>query len=65
VIDGETGYLVDPGDVEGLVDRMTELLADPDVRTRMGTAARIRCTAAYGIDIVAPRYLQVYEEVRG
>jgi glycosyltransferase involved in cell wall biosynthesis len=65
VIDGETGYLVEAGDLGGLVDRMIELLSDRAVRATMGRAARVRCAANYGIDVIAPQYLQVYEEVRG
>jgi glycosyltransferase involved in cell wall biosynthesis len=63
VIDGETGYLVEPGDIGGLIDRTTKLLADEEARTRMGIAARDRCTAAYGIDVIAPKYLRIYQEV--
>ncbi len=63
VIDGETGFLVDQGEIGGLVDRTIELLTDPIRRTRMGDAARERCTAAYDIGVVAPKYLAIYEEV--
>jgi glycosyltransferase involved in cell wall biosynthesis len=63
VVDGETGYLVDQGEIGGLVDRTIDLLKDPARRTRMGDAARDRCTAAYDIKVVAPRYLAIYEEV--
>ncbi len=65
VVDGETGYLVDQGEIGGLVDRTVELLTDPTQRTRMGNAARDRCTAAYDIGVVAPKYLAIYEEVKG
>lgn len=42
VDDGETGFLVSPGDVETLVDRVDRLLADPDLRASFGEAARSR-----------------------
>jgi len=38
VIDGVTGFLVEPGDVEGHADRLLELADDPDLRRRMGEA---------------------------
>lgn len=38
--DGETGYLVDPNDVGAITDRLTMLLSDPALRTRMGAAGR-------------------------
>ena len=63
VIDGETGFLVGPGEIGGLIDRTIELLRDPTQRARMGAAARDRCTAAYDIGVIAPKYLEIYEEV--
>ena len=40
--DGETGYMVERGDVAGLARRTEELLADPALRLRMGCAGRER-----------------------
>jgi len=37
---GETGFLVENGDVAGMGQRIGELLADPQLRLRMGRAAR-------------------------
>jgi len=38
--DDRTGFLVEPGDVDGWVDRLGRLLTDPGLRLRMGRAAR-------------------------
>lgn len=38
--DGETGYLVPSGDAAALADRLIALLTQPDLRARMGSAAR-------------------------
>lgn len=38
--DGETGFLVPERDVEALANRLTTLLDDPELRQRMGRAAR-------------------------
>lgn len=38
--DGRTGYLVRPGDVDALTDRLERLVTDPALRQRMGEAAR-------------------------
>jgi glycosyltransferase involved in cell wall biosynthesis len=46
VTDGETGYLVEVGDVDALARRLTALLDDPDRRRRFGLAAR-RAGASY------------------
>ena len=39
---GVNGFLVDPGDVEGLTARVSELIESPDLRSAMGLAARQR-----------------------
>lgn len=40
--DGVTGYLVEPGDVEALAQRVSHLIDDPEQRRRMGEAGRRR-----------------------
>lgn len=38
VTDGRNGYLVEPGDVEGLANKLSELLSDPDKCRQFGRA---------------------------
>lgn len=38
--EGVNGFLVEPGDVDSLVDRVASLIADPALRSRMGDAGR-------------------------
>jgi glycosyltransferase involved in cell wall biosynthesis len=40
IVPGETGLLVEPGDVDGLADALARLLADPVLARRLGVAAR-------------------------
>ena len=40
VIDGETGYVTAPQDIEAVAARSRELLADPELRRRMGKKGR-------------------------
>jgi glycosyltransferase involved in cell wall biosynthesis len=47
VQDGETGYLVEPGDVRGLADALTRLLADPERCRAFGTLGRRRMLERY------------------
>ncbi|MFW6051292.1 MAG: glycosyltransferase, partial [Myxococcota bacterium] len=47
VDDGVTGYLVPERDVESLADRLRTLLADPELRARLGEAARRKMEREY------------------
>jgi glycosyltransferase involved in cell wall biosynthesis len=48
--DGVNGFLVDPGDVNAIADRLRRLLADPAARRRMGDAARAEVRSGYLIE---------------
>jgi glycosyltransferase involved in cell wall biosynthesis len=50
VRDGEDGFLVEPGDVDALADRLARLAADPALRRRMGEAGRARVLPRYSVD---------------
>jgi glycosyltransferase involved in cell wall biosynthesis len=65
VVDGVTGFLVPPGDVDGLTERVVQLLGDEKRRKAIGESARERCLAHFEIQTVAPRYISLYEQVVG
>lgn len=65
VIDGRTGLVAPPGDVEGLASALTQLLNDEGLRRRLGTAAAAWCREKFDIGTVARRYLDLYLEVLG
>jgi glycosyltransferase involved in cell wall biosynthesis len=65
VADGETGYLVEPGDVAGLRARLEELLADPARAERMGRAARESVLARFTWQACAERCLAAYADLTG
>jgi glycosyltransferase involved in cell wall biosynthesis len=50
VRDGIDGFLVDPGDVDALADRLADLAGDPDLVRRMGEAGRSRVLSRYSVD---------------
>jgi glycosyltransferase involved in cell wall biosynthesis len=50
VRDGEDGFLVEPGDVEAMADRLALLAADAVLRRRMGEAGRARVLPRYSVD---------------
>ena len=63
VHDGETGFLVDVGDVDGLADALLRLLRDPSLRARMGQSGRKFALENYHADTVAKRTYEVYQSV--
>jgi glycosyltransferase involved in cell wall biosynthesis len=50
VRDGQDGFLVEPGDTEGLADRLSRLAEDPALRERLGAAGRERVLPRYAVD---------------
>ena len=63
VIDGETGYLSEVGDVEKMASDVVRLLKDPAVRSEWGKRAREVAVSRYRTDIVIPKYIEFYERV--
>ena len=61
VTDGETGLLVSPRDVAALRAAVERLLRDPELRDRLGRAARARARERFGWDAVIDRTLEVYD----
>ncbi|MPZ17077.1 MAG: glycosyltransferase [Luteitalea sp.] len=60
VIPGQTGYLVRPGDADGLAHAVTRLLADPDLRRRMGEAGRRRVDPAFRAETMVQEIAALY-----
>jgi glycosyltransferase involved in cell wall biosynthesis len=50
IVDGQTGYLVPPGDAEALARRAVELLQNPALREQFGNAARRRVAELFTIE---------------
>jgi glycosyltransferase involved in cell wall biosynthesis len=50
VREGEDGFLVEPGDVDALADRLARLAADPALRERLGAAGRARVIPRYSVE---------------
>jgi phosphatidylinositol alpha-1,6-mannosyltransferase len=55
VEDGETGFVVDPLDAGAVAGALERLLTDPELRRRMGTAARARAETSFAYDTLAAR----------
>lgn len=63
VVDGETGALVEPRDVDGLAAALRELLARPDRGKELGRAGLARVRASFSEAAMTGRVLEVYDEV--
>jgi glycosyltransferase involved in cell wall biosynthesis len=65
VVDGDTGFLVEPGDVQQLRDRLARLLADRRLAARLGANARELAVARFTWQACAERCLAAYQELTG
>jgi glycosyltransferase involved in cell wall biosynthesis len=64
LIVGNTGKVVSPSDPVGLAQAWRELIeAGPDVRRRLGTAARRRVEQNFALPAIVNRYQAVYESL--
>ncbi|MEA3249397.1 MAG: glycosyltransferase family 4 protein [Patescibacteria group bacterium] len=65
VIDGETGLLVEPGDVDGLVKTVRKLMNDESLRKKLGEGGRARLEKDYGDNRQARRFLAAVRRAIG
>jgi glycosyltransferase involved in cell wall biosynthesis len=63
VIEGETGYLRPPHDLESMSDCVVKLLRDDNLRNRMGQAGRKLVEDGYSWERIAELTEQLYERV--
>ncbi|MEN3338214.1 MAG: hypothetical protein V7647_1890 [Acidobacteriota bacterium] len=63
VVDGETGFLVEPRDHEGMARALAGLLADEGLRRRMGEAGRTRARVRFSAGRMVHDTLRVYQRV--
>ncbi len=65
IVDGETGLLVERGNVPALANALITLLQDSALRARMGDAGRRRAAEVFTPQGMADSMLRVYQEVVG
>lgn len=63
VAHGQTGLLVEPGDLDELSRAILALGRDPALRARLGAAGSRRAAATFNVDAMVERTLSVYEEI--
>ena len=60
VIDGETGYLSNPGDLDALYEKISFLIQNKDVRRDFGNKGRLLIKNKYNIDINSEKLSRIY-----
>lgn len=63
VLHGETGLLVEPGDVDGLAGAIRRLLEEPELAGRLGAAGRERARQLFSAERMADQTAALYEEL--
>jgi len=63
VLDGETGLLVEPDDVEGLASAIGRMVSDGALRARMGSAGYRRVQREFGAPRMVRETLATYRDV--
>jgi glycosyltransferase involved in cell wall biosynthesis len=60
VVDGETGFLVNPYDVGEVAERALRLIGDAELRARLGDEGRRRVCERFAVERMAARYEAIY-----
>ena len=63
VTDGENGYLLPVGDVDGMSARAIEILSNRDLQDRLGRNGRDVAERKFNVHEVVPQYRRFYESV--
>jgi len=62
VDDGQTGFVVDVGDIDALANRILTILTDDELRSRMGKRAKEKANLNFRSRVVAAKVRQVYRK---
>ena len=65
VVDGETGYVVNPHDVEAIASRMARVLDDPEEAEALGKGGRERVRRNFLLPELVSRYLTLLDYYSG
>jgi L-malate glycosyltransferase len=63
IVEGETGFLLPVGDIDGMAARAIEILSDDALRQRMGRRGREVAIDCFDEQKVVPMYRSLYERV--
>lgn len=63
VSDGENGFLVPVKDATALAHKIKVLIDNPELRLKMGLAAREKAEKEFSVDDVIKKHLEIYQEL--
>jgi trehalose synthase len=63
IVDGESGYLLDPYDIEGFAERIVHILKNPDEAERIGEKAKEKVRNEFLITRLLSDYLDMLNAV--
>jgi N-acetyl-alpha-D-glucosaminyl L-malate synthase BshA len=63
ITDGQEGYLVDPEDIESMAKRAIDVLANENLRRKMGKRGRLSAQARFCAQEIVGQYERYYEKI--
>jgi glycosyltransferase involved in cell wall biosynthesis len=63
IVDGETGFICEPGDEEGLANALEKVLRSPELRRKLGEAARRRLETEFSVETTVLEIKEAFEKI--
>ena len=63
IVDGETGFICEPGDEEGLANALEKVLRSPDLRRQFGEAGRRRLETEFSVNTTVLEIKSAFEKI--
>ncbi len=63
IVDGQNGFLLPPGNVSALTQALRALIADPELRQRMGAASRKRYEGCFALPAMISNHDRLYQSL--
>ncbi|MBL7895175.1 MAG: glycosyltransferase [Bacteroidia bacterium] len=63
VVDGKTGFIVEPFNIHQLTERLTLLLNDHSLRKSQGEAGRLRIQTEFSLDKLTHNFIELYSSI--
>jgi glycosyltransferase involved in cell wall biosynthesis len=64
ILDGKTGFLVPPGDVDALANALCQVLLNPALAEEMGQAGRQRALMHFSEARRTDRFIEIYQQIQ-